>query len=85
MNRPMVSFDGSPSVGFSPTADESRIARDGRVCCPIGTGCGLRVVSREQLLCECTPDDPGHRCPKALSFGGAFFCCSLWKMPLAKG
>jgi hypothetical protein len=39
----------------------------------------LRVVSFEQMICECKSADPGHRCPNAASYGSGFFCRVLWK------
>ena len=57
---------------------------DGKSQCPIGTACQLQVVNREQMFCECIPDNRGHRCPNALAFGNSFYCRSLWKMPPVK-
>lgn len=57
----------TPSVGTSANPD------GGSLRCPLGKNCRLRPVNAEKRFAECLDVECG-KCPKALSFGGLFFC-----------
>ena len=45
--------------------------------CPLGRNCRLRVLNAREMFAECVGME-AKLCPRAMCFGGGFFCREVW-------